>query len=292
MSRLFIIFLFANLLLQAKTSVDNKIEKTSSEISSFAKSHEDINKKMDETAAAIILQEKEVQKQEEYLKKLKDELSEKENSYQENVKELKELKSSHDKLKTDGNKLEEDLVFTIAQSVSLSIILEEEYSSNEESLIEYEVLERMLKDAKSRIKGLNESFHVYSKNIDILKQQVDSLEAAITVIDGKKKEVTKAHDVNIESLKNLKIAKDSYKKELQDVLGKQDLLKKTLAQLNIIKIDEINKAKEEAERAQAFDAKNAAQAVSNENLPKVKSVGSSFQAVKTKEYNGEKTIAP
>ncbi|MDP2893493.1 MAG: peptidase M23, partial [Sulfurimonas sp.] len=69
MSRLFIIFLFANLLLQAKTSVDTKIEKTSSEISSFAKSHEDINKKMDETAAAIILQEKEVQKQEEYLKK-------------------------------------------------------------------------------------------------------------------------------------------------------------------------------------------------------------------------------
>ena len=292
MSRLFIIFLFANLLLEAKTSVDTKIEKTSSEISSFAKSHEDINKKMDETAAAIILQEKEVQKQEEYIKKLKDELSEKENSYQENVKELKELKSSHDKLKTDGNKLEEDLVFTIAQSVSLSIILEEEYSSNEESLIEYEVLERMLKDAKSKIKGLNESFHVYSKNIDILKQQVDSLEAAITVIDAKKKEVTKTHEVNIESLKNLKIAKDSYKKELQDVLGKQDLLKKTLAQLNIIKIDEINKAKEEAERAQAFDAKNAAQPVSNENLPKVKSVGSSFQAVKTKEYNGVKTIAP
>lgn len=289
MSRLFIIFLLVNLVLDAKTSVDSKIEKTNSEISSFEKSHEDINKKMDETAAAIMLQEKEIQKQEEYLKKLKDELNEKESSYEQNSKELKELKSSQDKLKKDGNKLEEDLVFAIAQSVSLSIILEEEYSSSEESLIEYEVLERMLKDAKSKIKGLNDSYHVYSKNIEVLNQQVNSLEAAITVIDAKKREVTKTQEANIESLKKLKIAKDSYKKELQEILGKQDLLKKTLAKLNIIKIDEINKAKEEEERARAFDA-NAA--VSNENLPQVKSVGSSYQAVKTKEYNGEKTIPP
>jgi len=289
MSRLLIIFLLVNLVLDAKTSVDSKIEKTNSEISSFEKSHEDINKKMDETAAAIMLQEKEIQKQEEYLKKLKDELNEKESSYEQNSKELKELKSSQDKLKKDGNKLEEDLVFAIAQSVSLSIILEEEYSSSEESLIEYEVLERMLKDAKSKIKGLNDSYHVYSKNIEVLNQQVNSLEAAITVIDAKKREVTKTQEANIESLKKLKIAKDSYKKELQEILGKQDLLKKTLAKLNIIKIDEINKAKEEEERARAFDA-NAA--VSNENLPQVKSVGSSYQAVKTKEYNGEKTIPP
>lgn len=289
MSRLLTIFFCATLLFGAKTSVDTKIEKTNSQINSFEKSHEDINRKMDETASAIMLQEKEIQKQEESLKKLQDELKEKESSYQENVKELKELKGSQGKLKTDGNRLEEDLVFTIAQSVSLSIILEEEYSSSAESLIEYEVLERMLKDAKSKIKGLNEDFHTYSKTIDILNQQVNSLEAAIKVIDTKRKEVTKTQDANIESLKNLKIAKDSYKKELQDILGKQDLLKKTLAQLNIIKVDETNKAKEEAERAEAFDAKNK---VSNENLPQVKSVGSSYQAVKTKEYNGEKTIPP
>lgn len=95
--------------------------------------------------------------------------------------------------------------------------------------------ERMLKDAKSKIKGLNEDFHTYSKTIDILNQQVNSLEASIKIIDTKRKEVTKTQDANIESLKSLKIAKDSYKKELQDILGKQDLLKKTLAQLNIIK---------------------------------------------------------
>ncbi|DAB27981.1 MAG: peptidase M23 [Sulfurimonas sp. RIFOXYD12_FULL_33_39] len=289
MIRLLIIFIAANLYLQAKTSVDTKIEKTNSTIDSYAKTHEDINKKMDETAEAILLQEKEIQTQQERLKRLKEELLDKENSHQENITQLKELKKSQNELKKDGNILEEELVFTIAQSISLSIILEEEYSASEESLIEYEVLELMLKNAKAKIKKLNESFYNNSKNIDILNQHVSSLEVAIATIDTKRKDLTKTQRENEESLKNLKTAKASYKTELKDILNKQDQLKETLAQLNIIKIDELRKAKEEAERAQAFDSKDI---IADDNLPKVKKVGSSYQAIQTKEYHGEKTIAP
>lgn len=296
MSRLFLLFLSLCFTLEAKdakTSVDSKIAKTSSEISSIAKSHEDINRKMDETAKAIMVQEAEIDKQQEFLKKIQEELEQKESIYEENSKELKELKSSQSKLKQDGNKLEEDLVFAIAQSVSLSIILEEEFSASEESLMEYEVLELMLRDAKSKIKGLNENFHTNSKNIEILDQHVSTIEASIKSIDAKRKEVLKAQEANKESLKNLKIAKDSYKKELQEILAKQDLLKNTLAKLNIIKIDEINKAKEQEERAEAFKAEKRKQEVASDaNLPKVKTLGSSYQAVKTKEYTGQKTIAP
>jgi murein DD-endopeptidase MepM/ murein hydrolase activator NlpD len=64
-------------------------------------------------------------------------------------------------------------------------------------------------------------------------------------------------------------------------------LKKTLAQLNIIKIDEIKKAKEQEERRKAFAVKTSAK-----NLPKVKRHGSSYQVVKTRRYYGEKTIPP
>lgn len=289
MIRLFVIFFLTSLLLEAKTSVDSKIEKASSEIGSYAKTEEAISKKMDETANAIRAHEKEIATQQERLKKLKEELLEKESSYEENVKLIKELKSSQEILKKDGNALEEELVFTIAQSVSLSVILEEEYSANEESLMEYEVLELMLKNAKEKIKKLNEKFYDNSKNIDILSNQVSSLEAAIASIDSKRKELIKTQEENKESLGKLKIARESYKNELQEILNKQDSLKKTLAQLNIIKIDEIKKAQEEAERAEAFDAKEV---VSDDNLPKVKSHGSSYQAAKTKEYNGQKTIPP
>lgn len=289
MIRLFVIFFLTSLLLEAKTSVDSKIEKASSEIGSYAKTEEAISKKMDETANAIRAHEKEIATQQERLKKLKEELLEKESSYEENVKLIKELKSSQEILKKDGDALEEELVFTIAQSVSLSVILEEEYSASEESLMEYEVLELMLKNAKEKIKKLNEKFYDNSKNIDILSNQVSSLEAAIASIDSKRKELIKTQEENKESLGKLKIARESYKNELQEILNKQDSLKKTLAQLNIIKIDEIKKAQEEAERAEAFDAKEI---VSDDNLPKVKTHGSSYQAAKTKEYNGQKTIPP
>ncbi|MBW6488897.1 peptidoglycan DD-metalloendopeptidase family protein [Sulfurimonas sp.] len=289
MIRLFIIFFLTCSFLEAKTSVDSKIEKTSSEIGLYAKTEEAISKKMDDTANAIRVHEKEIFAQQEHLKKLKEELLEKESSYEDNVKLIKELKSSQEILKKDGNELEEELVFTIAQSVSLSIILEEEYSASEESLIEYEVLELMLKNAKEKIKELNEKFYDNSKNIDFLSNQVSSLEAAIASIDSKRKELIKTQEDNKESLGKLKIARESYKKELREILNKQDSLKKTLAQLNIIKIDQIKKAEEEASRAKAFDAKDI---VSDKNLPKVKSHGSSYQAAKTREYKGKKTIPP
>ena len=289
MIRLLIILVFAFLLLDAKSSVDSKIKKANSKISTYSKNHEKINKKMAKNARAILKQKKEISLQQTHLKELKQELMEKEKNYNENIILLQELKSSQDILTKDGNELEEELAFTIAQSVSLSIILEEEYSANEESIIEFEVLQLMLKNAKIKIKELNNKFYNNSKNIDMVRMQVSSLEVAIAIIDAKRKDLITTQEKNKKALKKLKIAKSSYKKELKKILNKQDTLKRTLARLNIIKIDEIKKAKEEAERLKAF---NSTTIISDKNLPKVKKHGSSYQAVKTKKYRGVKTIAP
>ncbi len=289
MIRFIILSILAYFYLEAKTSVDAKIEKTSSQISSYLQTQQEINKKMSETAEAILSQKKEIQIQQERLKRLKEELSDKESSHKENIEQLKELKISQEGLKEDGDKLEKELISTIAQSVSLSIILEEKYTISEDSLIEYEVLDLMLKNAKIKIEELNEKFYNNSKNIDALNKRVESLEAAIETIDTKRKELVKTQKENVESLEKLKVAKASYKEELKEILNKQDVLKKTLSQLNIIKIDELKRAEEEAQRAQAFDAKDI---ISDDNLPKVKSLGSSYLAIKTKYYRGEKTIPP
>ena len=289
MIRLSIIFIFMILSLEAVTSVDSKIKKTSSEINSYSKSHREINEKMAEIAENIMLQKKEILKQQDLLVRLKEELLDKESSYNENVKELKGLKESQERLTTNGNELEQELVFTIAKSVSLSIILEEEYSASAESLMEYEVLEAMLKNAKEKIKELNEKFYNNSRNIDILKDKVDSLEVAIKSIDEKRKKLLYTQKENKKSLKELKVAKASYKKKLKNILDKQDMLKETLSKLNIIKVDELKRAQEAAQRTQAFDAKDI---IAEDNLPDVKTVGSSYQAVKTKHYYGKKTIAP
>ncbi len=290
MIRLFFIFFLASiLLLEAKTSVDANIKKTTTKLSSFSKNYSNINKKMAKTAKAILKQKRSIIKQQKYLDNLKKELSEKESSYSANTVQLKGLKKTQNSLKSRQEKLEEELVFTIAQSVSLSVILEEEISASQESLVEFEVLKVMLKNSKKKVKELNRVYYDNSKNIDILNIHASSLEVAIANIDSKRRDLLTTQKKNKKALKKLNIAKSSYKKALKKLLKKQDLLKKTLAKLNIIKVDEIKKAKEQEDRKKAFDSKKI---ISDRDLPKVKKHGSSYQKVKTKKYVGSKTIAP
>ena len=289
MIRLLLALILVASFLNAKDDINKKISKTNSKMSSFSKNYSNINKKMAKTAKAILKQKKELEKQNRYLKKLKKELGIKESSYKENTTQLIQLKGYQSKLKKEQNSIEEELVFVIAQSVSLSVILEEDYAVNAESLIEFEVLNNMLSASKKRAKKLNKKFYSNSKNIDVLKGHTHTLEVAITNIDKKRKKLLKTKKANKKALKKLELSKSSYKKELKKLIGKQNALKKTLAQLNIIKIDKAKKAKQEKERRAAFKRKSI---VSNENLPKVKKHGSSYQAIKTKKYRGKKTIAP
>ena len=284
---LVLIFSFASI--YAKTSVDSKITKTSTKLNSSSKSYSSINKKMANNAKAILRQKREIAKQQKYLKNLKLELSQKESSYKSNSSQLKEMSKVQSGLKKTQNKLEEELVFVISQSVSLSVILEAQQAQNAESMIEYEVLQAMLKKSKTKAKKLNNTFYTNSKNIDTLNIHASSLEVSIANIDKKRKSLVSTQKKNKKDLKKLTLAKASYKKELKTLLKKQDTLKRTLAKLNIIKIDEIKKAKEEKARKKAFASKVD---ISNKNLPKVKKHGSSYQAIKTKKYRGRKTIAP
>ena len=287
MIKVFFVILFLLFSLDAKENIDNKINKTSSKIKNFSKSYSSINKKMAQNAKAILKQKKEILQQQKYLEELKIQLKLKENNYKSDNKKLKELKRAQNKLKKDQDKLEQELVFTIAKSVSISVILEENYSKDEESLIEIEVLKVMLKKTKEQAKRLNEKFYENSKIIDKLNTHATTLEVAISLIDNKRKNLITVQNKNKKALKKLQKSEKSYKKSLKKLIKKQDTLKRTLAKLKIIKIDETKKAKEDESRRKAFAAK-----VDDKSLPKVKQHGSSYQAVKTKKYRGKKTITP
>ena len=289
MMRYFLLLIFIFIYLDAKENINTQIKNTNTKISSFSKTYSSINKKMAKNAKAILQQKKEILQQKKYLQRLQLELGEKELVYKANTSQLKELKKNQKKLAKVQDKIEEELIFTIAQSVSISIILDEEQRVDSESLIEFEVLQQMLKASKDKANRLNKKYYRNSKDIDLLNINASSLEVAISNIDTKKKSLKTTQKKNKKALKKLEIAKLSYKKELKKVLKKQDTLKKTLAKLNIIKIDEVKRAKEEKARRKAFKSRKIASA---KNLPKVKQHGSSYQVVKTKKYRGSKTIAP
>lgn len=289
MIRLTSFLLIVFIVVAAKEDINKKIKLTSTELKTFSNTQSQINAKMAQNARAVLKLEKDIGVQEKHLVELEKELGEKESSYKENTTQLQDLKTEHKILQDAQDKIEQELVFTIAQSVSLSVVLEEKNTANEESIIELEVLKNMLKSSKEKAKTLNEKFYDNAKNITSVKNHTTSIEKEIADIDSKRKDLLKTQKANKSSLAKLKSAKKEYKKELKAVLNKQDILKKTLEKLNIIKVDEIKRAQEDKERKAAFKGQVY---VDDSNLPTVKKHGSSYQQVKTIKYEGVKTIAP
>ena len=288
MRLLALLFFFFALTLDA-SSTDKKIKNTSSKLHKSSKSYSSLNRKMANTAKAILKQKRALGKQEKYLKALEKELAVKELSYKDNTSQLKSMKISQDALAKKQENIENKLVFVIAKSVSLSVILDKEFTQNEESLMEFEVLKTMLKKEKEKAKLLSSQFVKNSHDIDFLNQHASTLEVAISNIDAKHKKVIKTKAANKRALIKLKIGKRAYRKKVQALLKRQNQLKNTLAKLNIVKIDERRKAKVERERKAAFAKKKIHL---DKNTLKVKKHGSSYQAQKTKKYRGPKTISP
>jgi septal ring factor EnvC (AmiA/AmiB activator) len=271
-------------------SVERKIKKTSQQLNSYSKNYKKLNRQMAKTAEAIMRLKRNIAKQEKLIAQLEEELKTKSTSYQDNVKKLKSLQTNKEKLQQRSNEVEQDLVFAIARSVSLGVFLDEKYSKNIDSIIEYEVLKAKLNEYRKKIKKLRNEYEVATKNIKSIDRQTKYLKYSIDTIDKKKKKLLQTQKQNKKDLKNLKLAKATYKKELKKLLKKQDALKKTLAKLNIIKIDEERRREEKKQRERAFAGKK--EQVSTKNMPKVKQYGKSYQSVKTKRYRGPKTIAP
>ena len=290
MIRLLIALLIIFSSLAAQEDINKKIKLTNSKINTFSNSYTTLNNKLAKNAKEILKQRLEIQEQQKFLQDLKLQLSQKELSYQDNTSQLDNLVTQNEKLKKDQDAIEQELVFVIAQSVSLSVILEDEYAVDENSLIEFEILHEMLKASKEKAQILNEKYYSNSKDIESLNEQAKSLRTAIDSIDDKRKKLISAQEKNKKSLNTLEVAKSQYKQEVKALIRKQNALKNTLAELNIIKIDEGKKAKEEKEREIAFEEQT--EILEDTNLPKVKKHGSSYQAIQTIIYKGPKTIAP
>lgn len=285
---LFFIVFCSSIAFSAKNSVDSQIKNTANELVVSEKTQQELNKKMSDNANAILRQKAEILKQQEHLKNLEEELGDKEESYKQNIEELKSLQLTQDELKSKNDEIEKELNSAILQSVTISIMLQQKYAQSKEAIIENEALSLMLKESKNRVKDLNSEFIDRSKSINTLNEQTSSLKKSISSIEAKKSELIKSQQKNQELLSKLTQDEASYKKELSETLSKQDLLKETLSKLNIIKQDEDKKAQEKVQREAALKQTQESIKKDGDVLKK----GSSYQEVKTKLYSGAKTIPP
>lgn len=282
-----VLLLFASLLLAS--SVDQKIKTTATQIDKNEKTEQELNKKMSDTADAILKHKRSLAEQEALIKEIEEELEQKQDTHKQNLEYLASLREVKNELESQKKALQEELLETISKIVSISVVLEKKYAPSKESIVEEEVLSAMLREAKIQIKDLNIKYVQESKNIEQIADESKKLKKSIDEIESKKSKLVKTKEANQKLIVTMQNDVKKYKKELSSVLNTQDELKDTLSKLNIIKIDEQKKAEELARRQEAFSGEAA---VSSSSLPDVKKKGSSYQAVKTKLYSGAKTIPP
>lgn len=161
MIKVFLLFFLLVFNIFAKGNIDKDIATASGKIKHVSKSYSSINKKMAQNAKEIFKQKKEISKQKKLLATLIKSLKNKELSYKKDSKKLFQLKKEQEKLKLAQEKIEEELIFTIAKSISLTVVLEEKSGASQESLIEIEVIKVMLEKTKNAAKILNKTNNLY-----------------------------------------------------------------------------------------------------------------------------------
>ncbi|NOQ32080.1 MAG: peptidoglycan DD-metalloendopeptidase family protein [Helicobacteraceae bacterium] len=255
---------------------------------------------MAKNAKAILVQQKEILVQQRTLERLMNELSQKEVSYKESVKRANYLNSERDELEKSQSKTQKRLVFAIARNVSLSLLLDDDRSINEDSLISEEVLKKLSFQTRSEIEKLNSELQNNSGKISSVNSERRSLKKSIDKIDNKHQRLKITKRKNEKALKVLKKDKLKYKRALGTYISQKNALQGTLSSLNIIKDDELKKQiakeKRDAEKKKKKKWKKKTTVSTPEQgsyeLPKVRKLGSSYQRIKTKKYRGKKTIAP
>jgi len=149
-----------------------------------------------------------------------------------------------------------------------------------------EVLKALSRQTQKEISTFNSSYTEVHAHISTLKKRTQSLRTAIAKIDSKHKAMQRDISAHKKALAKLNTDKKKYNRELQKVLKQKNALKRTLTQLNIIKEDAKQKAKAKKE------AEYQRKVLTSDNLPQIKSHGTSYNKIKTKRYRGKKTIAP
>ncbi len=282
--RLVVLALLFATLLDAGTDITKQISQTADQISSVDRKYRNLNTKMARTAKAILAEKEEIRSQQQRIEALQLELSINEESYHNNQAELKELKNRQSSLNNEQDAIEQKLVFALARNISLGMLVDDRRAVSADALITTEILKQMAAQVKAEINGLNKTFERNTERIATLETRMVELEKVIASIEHKRTEVVATQRANKQSLTKLEANKRRYKTSMDRLIAKQDALEKTLAELNIIKSEEEQKAQAQATARQ--------QVVASKDLPKVKQRGSSYQKIKTKRYRGKKTIAP
>lgn len=267
-------------------SIDEKIKDTNKALKNFDRNYASVNSKMADTANAILKKERAVLKQQKKITELQKAIEGKSETLKTFHVELAHATEAQEKLQTVQADLEDELSSMLARIASLAVVHEDANALGPDAVIGEEVFKALSARARQTLSKLGETYETNRKVLGTLTGKTAKLRHEIAKIAQEKRRLASAIDSNEKALNTLRVKKKKYAGELRKVLASKDALDTTLTELNVLKETEAKKARK-AQEKKRNDA-----LLASKKLPKVKSVGSSYQRVKTRRYRGKKTFAP
>lgn len=295
--KFFIVFnVFLTLLFAS--NIDKKIEQNKQQLNSNQEKEASANKKMQQLAKNIDKQNRDILKLEKDITNINRDIITHQELLDSSEKKLNQLQNDTKNLIIEKRKSEDEIINIIIEEFSVSMALKLASKESLEEIIDSEIFLLLSEYSKEKIININESYNKLSKNTKENQNEIERLNGYISSRQKKKDDFLSLKKVHTKSLENLENEHKLYQTELKKVLDQQNNLNSILADLNILKQEEIKKA----EQKRAEEAKKAASLAQTENERNqqfakgldldVRKIGSSTAGVKIVKYKGPKTIAP
>lgn len=317
MTRIIIsILLFSSINFAATKNIDKKIEANEKILNSSDTKKIVAKLKIRELAEKIESQNNNIIDLEKNIKKVNSDINEHQKLLEESKAKLEELKARSSNLIKEKKDNEEEIVDTIIEEFSTSIAIKLASENSLQELIDSEIYTILSQHSKDKILKLNNNYDLVSNNTKVNKKNIEKIASYIEERQKTKETLNILKQNHSKSLIDLEDQHKTYQKELTKVVEQQESLKSLLAQLNILKEEEIKKAKKQRENdlkklfAQSKKEKNSKKQenisqeediqtaeVRNQKYAKdlnldVRKIGSSTEGIKIVKYRGRKTISP
>lgn len=271
------------------------------------------------TKIKIKLLAKEIKEQSLSLNLLEKEIIDVNSDIEANMDKLKSSKLELETLERDTkltikekSNNEEQIINTIIDEFISSLALELASKESLDKLIDSHIYNILSLNSKEEIIKLDSKQIVLAQKSKQNKQKILALKKYIKIAQYKKNRLKKLLKEQNLALANLEKKHNTYQKELKKIANKQESLKNLLANLNILKKEEIKKEKirkakkrkelQEKRKKQKLAAlekkektgiiKKKADTVAKDVDIDIRMLGSSVKGVKITKYTGRKTIAP
>ncbi len=311
------------------TTTIKNIQKNKTVLTTVSSQRTQLNNKLNKIAKNIKSAEQAYDGLLESMKTLKADMSKNQAKYEEAKAKIDSFESQIDGLDQKIKTLQDKYVKILIDQFSMSLAINQSHKNTENSFVMRETYEVYKKHSNKALQELKSKMYKSQEEKKTVQGYQRKIKNSISKIEKKYQLYKQKKEEQKIMLSKLSKKELDYRKNINNLVNKQNMIKSTLARLNIIKKKEITEARKreaarkaeikrraevrrkarlakaaqkrakDAKEAAALAAANAAAAKkerekikSFESKRNVKQVGSSYHKDKIYAYRGGKTISP